>query len=158
MTELKSSLGERQCLQPVGVILIAFIEVRRHAHRGWHYSLASILTVQMEEEKGVEACTHHPISSLTPCHGMSCFKLPLPWSPCRNGAHPRTVNKNKLLLPDAALVRMVYQSVTKETKAVGMLDSLPDHFCSRKRSFNHHGQGQKETTREQRQNIPRETP
>lgn len=56
----------------------------------------------MEEEKGAEACTHHPISSLTPCHGMSCFKLPLPWSPCQNGAHPRTVNKNKLLLPDSS--------------------------------------------------------
>lgn len=68
------------------------------------------------------------------------------------------MSKNKLLLPDSALVRIVSHSITKETKAVGMLDSLLDHFCSSKRSFNHHGQGQKETTKEQRQSIPRETP
>lgn len=68
------------------------------------------------------------------------------------------MSKNKLLLPDSALVRIVSHSITKETKAVGTLDSLLDHFCSSERSFNHHGQGQKETTKEQRQSIPRETP
>lgn len=89
--------------------------------------------------------------------GRAVSSSPLPWFPCRNGAHPQTVSKNKLL-PEAALVRIVSHSVTKETKAVGTLDSLLDHFCSRERSFNHHGQGQKETTREQRQSIRRETP
>lgn len=33
----------------------------------------------------------------------------------------------------------------KETKVVGMLDSLLNHFHSGDRSFNHYGQGHKET-------------
>lgn len=68
---------------------------------------------------------HSPLCFFThPLSWDELFQAPTVLVSLPEWGTPRTVNKNKLLLPDAALIRIVYHSIIKETKAMGMLGSL----------------------------------